>query len=1181
MNKITDMTTANLARIINKNQNIKCLKLSMSGLNERSVIEVLSSCKVLKQLVQVDLNFAHLSAPVSENGPHMYFSIDDIIQQIVIIEEEDPYNSIMEEINKQLTHFTLSNCSHKEMFSALAALSSLEHLDVNSSTIPFAAISSTIENNTSLKHINISNCSLCEHMFHIIAKAMSTLTQLGYLNISGIRVTKKAAGFVAATIAKNLAIYHFDVSKCQLQPNGLMKIVKSLMHLKNLSYLDISYSYFTAEAANELAYTFTQGVELEHLCLSNCNLYEQSFLAIVKSLASMTALRHLNLSNNIINSQTAFALSDCIANNSNIEYLDLSNCSLSENELRKVTASLKLLSSLKHLNFSSSVLNVHVVDDLAFAIGNNTGLEYINFSNCQVQKNGIFKILQKMLQTHTLKYINFQSNIIDTGQVDKKKSKNVITILVRIIVNNKSLEYVNFSSCGLSALDVTSIMKAQSVLSNLVYINISNNDVDTEAADEISSVIKSNKSLEVVDFSRCDMGVGSMSTVSNALSQCMHLRIVNLSNNVITREATKVLALSLCNIATLEHLDLSCCSLECSQFFATLSTSSSLHFKLKHINLSLNEIVCGASSYLASLLDDSGMTEYLDLSNCCLPTNDEEDGLYYILYVLKNSNYLKHLNLQSNKFTKTSACTLYNVLCINQELEYLNLDQCEVPEFFLGDILKQCRALKLLDISNSIVTDEAACVLSSVISSRVLEYLNMKDCILQKDGTEILVNAMALNTNMQYKVMEEETKHAIVGVVISNLTISMYRFDVTKYDPFAVNLNFGIIKPICYYKLTPHCISEKMCSLIVSAFSTEDVEYLNISHCELSDYNFHLIMQAIQHISSLKYFVHKSSTIQDDGLNNIVTVMYNCNSNVLHVDLSDCSISGSHISCVAKGLVTVQNLRYLNISSNEMTKEAVNDVASVITCCKTLEHFHANTCGIDDVGIEIICEALSTITSLLSFDISYNQIGNNCAGQIASVLYSNAKLEYLDFTNCFTENLFTVGPIKLKSIKSLSLENNLIDNNSAEIIKTALINNIMIENLILSHCNMTEEGLLLILSTLENVHSLKYINLGSNDFTKLIAEQMFSVLHANGNLWNIDLSDCKLSQIDLVAYVNLVILSEGSVIQHINFKHNNCDVGHDDSDLHEDECCFTVTSTEIKDDPLKVTGQESQLRSDK
>ena len=73
-----------------------------------------------------------------------------------------------------------------------------------------------------------------------------------------------------------------------------------------------------------------------------------------------------------------------------------------------------------------------------------------------------------------------------------------------------------------------SIMIARSVLSNLVCIYVSNNDVDTEATNEISSVIKRNKSLEVLEFSRCDMGVGSMSTVSKALSQCMHLRIVNL-----------------------------------------------------------------------------------------------------------------------------------------------------------------------------------------------------------------------------------------------------------------------------------------------------------------------------------------------------------------------------------------------------------------------------------------------------------------------------------------------------------------------------------------------------------------------------------------------------------------------------------------------------------------------------
>ena len=66
-------------------------------------------------------------------------------------------------------------------------------------------------------------------------------------------------------------------------------------------------------------------------------------------------------------------------------------------------------------------------------------------------------------------------------------------------------------------------------------------------------------------------------------------------------------------------------------------------------------------------------------------------------------------------------------------------------------------------------------------------------------------------------------------------------------------------------------------------------------------------MQGIKHISSLKYFVHKSSTIRDECLNNIDTVMYNCNSKVLHVDLSDCDLSGSHMARTAKGLETLPN----------------------------------------------------------------------------------------------------------------------------------------------------------------------------------------------------------------------------------------------------------------------------------
>ena len=174
--------------------------------------------------------------------------------------------------------------------------------------------------------------------------------------------------------------------------------------------------------------------------------------------------------------------------------------------------------------------------------------------------------------------------------------------------------------------------------------------------------------------------------------------------------------------------------------------------------------------------------------------------------------------------------------------------------------------------------------------------------------------------------------------------------------------------------------------------------------------------------------------------------------------------------------------------------------------------------------------------------MSNNYIGNNCAEHIYCALCSNTNLQQLDFTNCFAENLFIISntPAQLKSIKTLSLENNVIDDNAAEIIKSVFIYDSRIELLNLSHCSMTESGLISVISALKTVKGLKHLELNSNDFTKVVAENMLSTIKANHYLKKIDLSHCNLSQTDLIAYVNQ-ILSGDSAIQYIDFSYNSCD----------------------------------------
>jgi len=1146
-NKITDVAANNLSLMITKNRYIECLKLSMNSLQEKSVIKLLSSCKVLYKLNCVDFDFSHFSAPVSEDSYHIYLSIDDVIHSIKVVDDndEDDLYTYIEAMNdiKQIKHITVSNCNNVGMFSALVLLSSLEHLDVNSSAIPFTAISTTIANNVQLKHINLSNCSLQDHMFLEIAKAMSLLMLLRYLNVSGIKINETSASFLAGAIVKNPAIYHLDISKCQLQHYGLLKIIRNFKYLKYLSYLDVSYNCFTVEAAHELSNILSYCMDMEHVSLSHCNLYEQSFLFIAKSLANLTTLRHINLSANVVNFKIASAMHDCISSNHNLEYFDISNCFISENDVQTITASLKLLTSLRKLNISSIKLNFTAVNDLADLISDNPNLEYLNISNCEAHEDDVLKILMHgLLHTYTLEYLNLQS-VIHIDQVSKEMCKNVILALVTIVNNNKSLETFNLSNWELSASELRHVLQALSGLSSLLHFNISHNDVafHNDAAGEIAFVIKNNKSLEVLNFSNCSMRGDSISTVATALAQCTQLASVNLSNNIITKEATSKIALGLCNSATLEHINLSGCSLEFPQFFSTLNSSVTFHFKLKQINLSSNIIDYNASLDLATFLEVGRLVECLDLSNCFSTVNkEEEDSLFYILTALKNSNYLKQLDLESDKFSERATRALYNVTCVNQKLEYLNLKQCNVSESLLGDIISQCRVLKFLDISHNAVTDETADVLSSAIfGSNCLQYLNVNDCILQEDATDIITNAFMHDTQLHFTVAEEDIKHTkqIDGIVLSNLNVSILQLIIEDYNALTEHLGLNIVKPIYYFNLASHCISEKMNEFILSAFSTLNIEYFDVSGCDLRDYTCYLLMKAIKHRSSLRYLLFKSSTIPDEGLNNIVAMMYN-NSKLTHVDLSDCELSASQVSNIAKGLRTLNNLISLNISKNSVNNEAIDDIASVITRNKTLQDLNISNCGIDDVGIQSIFKALSTITSLLSLDFSNNHVGESSAGHIASVLLSNASLYYLNFMNCFVENLSPIfdGP-KMQAIKHLSLENNVIDDCAAEFLKSAFIDNTKIEYLNLSQCSLTEAGMISILSALEAFNSLQSLNLSLNDFTKMNSDRVSYVMQANCNLTRLELADCKLSPTNLVDYINYAV-GDTSLIQFIDFSYN-------------------------------------------
>jgi len=86
------------------------------------------------------------------------------------------------------------------------------------------------------------------------------------------------------------------------------------------------------------------------------------------------------------------------------------------------------------------------------------------------------------------------------------------------------------------------------------------------------------------------------------------------------------------------------------------------------------------------------------------------------------------------------------------------------------------------------------------------------------------------------------------------------------------------------------------------------------------------------------------------------------------------------------------------VSHNEVSDEAPIKLASVITYNTSLEHLYLHNCSLDDNGILIICDALTQLSSLVSFDINDNHIILNPTEMAAAVLFINTALNSICFS---------------------------------------------------------------------------------------------------------------------------------------------------------------------------------------
>ena len=1157
-NIITEMVAVKLAKVITNNPTITNISLTPS---DSSITKVMSSCTTLSALKCIDFKFLINSIKFSKLAKDC---LENILFMVKIDYVDDEYASIGKDV-REISHWTYTNCSNREMFNCLESLSSLHHLDVNTSTITYNVISNTIKNNIGLKYINISNCCWQESCstvtaedtiyveiivgddidtFYVIAKSLSSLQQIEYLDISGNKITNKIARAIGTTIHNNKRLQHLNLSNCQLQTTGFLTILNALSSVNNLSYLDVSYNHFSNEVSKLFTGVIKSNRKLVQLNLSNCKLIEGEFLNGILP-QHLVHTRHLNFSRNILSCKIISALGLIIISNANLQWFDISHCKLSEEGMKTITSCLKMINSLKHLNISCCAIHSSSADDLAAALSCNRGLEHLNLADCQVQEMSIIKILQELAKNSTLKYLNLKSNLLcapisSSSHKYQYVSSKAIMELVGVVNNNMSLEYINLSNCGLLISEVTDIVAALSGLSHLQYIDISHSIITDEATVGISSVITNNPSLEHFCMSNCSMKEDVVEKVTKALVFSRSLHTLDLGGNCMNELAAKNVSTTISNSQLLEHLNLSSCSQNCFNFYDTMFDHfKNLKYYIKYLDLGSNPINYHGARDLASFFCESFVIEYIDFSNC----NLSEFSLLKILSSLQAIRSLRHLNLGTNVVTKESAVILKHVIVANRDLKYLLLPSCDPSGHVLEEIICVCGMMEYLDFSYNVISDHAAYDLSIVIDQSVsLQYLNINKCTITRDGKEFVTKAIADVECLQCSVVDENTLQHINVAVFNNAIL--FIFSLSNHQISADLEIFNVVKPLYYINFTPfNCsITEELPKYVESAFFSKGMVYLSIANCDLGECSLFVILEAAKHINTLQCLNLRSSRIPLEAMGDIVLTILR-NVGIKKFNICDCELSGFQITAMLKALSTLRGLRYLDISHNIVSEEVAVELETVVINNTSLEYLNVSTCGLKDSIISIISHALSNSTSLVSLDISNNHITTvETANHLAAVVRKQAKLQTVNFSNCFDGEIIhkTLDSFEItRTLKFINLESNSISYSSANIIKSFLSENTMIEYLNLSNCGIPPAGLLNILSVLGQVTTLQYLILASNAFTNSMTRKVKAIIENNKTLKHMDLSDCKLSLLQLTS---CLLLSCHSSIQHLNLSLNSADL---------------------------------------
>ena len=953
--KITNIVASQIIEVIDKNIYLEKLDLSDCYMLEDGLRSILTAMKKLTFLRYINFHKPTYKQSVHTNNDYFYSPTTSFSLLPSIIGN-----------NKLLEYLNVSNCKIREsdligITETISSFKSLKYLDISDNSITDSVathVALAIRSNRNLEYMNVSNCCMSEHALFIIFNALTALNNLVHIDVSLNIICGTATEEIIKVFSTNMFLTHLSLCQCDLGVEYFVTIMLSPKIHNFLTHLDFSYNEMNDEVVSILSSIILNNVELKYLDISNCSITENGIRIIAEMLRSLSNLRYLNISHNYMSYSSAKYITSAISCNRSIEHLDISYCGFMDTNIVDLwmcqNSALKKLNLRCNTPFQTYRINADIVDELH--------IEYLDISYCTLSGLQLIKIAKYLQTTSTLKYLDISYN---------KIPDRAATEIASVILCNPFLETLILSSCDLSRSQVLSITKALQSISKLKHLDISNNTLTFIEESEIGCIIICNSFLEHLNLSNCKLSEVQITSVAKSLSKISQLMYLDISHNEINHNASFGIASIIVNSKCLQTLNLNNCNLK-ETAFKIISDSLGTITSLASIDMSNNCITFKTAQSIAVAFSKNVDIEQFNLCACLM-----NNAALTIFSAINQHCAITHLCLRSNPITDEMAKLVGSVLSVNANIKHLDLGHCNLKEFGFIEILDgltNTTTLHYINVESNVISEELVARIASLIHRNTsLQTLNLSNCNLPKSGTQTLFFAINQIVSLEHLNVNSNVITNCVGAdlkdVISksnkmeHLDLSGCKLDDMELYNMLTSLTAS--KHLRFLNLRSSHISNESASGLLPAVITNNVSlsYLDFTDCKLQEMGLIIVAKTLQTTSRLKHLSLNCNAIKNAAAYEIALAISK-NYLLQHLSLSDCELKQEGLMAIAEALCIILSLKHLDLSHNVITDAAAATVAMGVTNNTTMQCLDMRFCKWQNSGITAISKVLNHIPTI-------------------------------------------------------------------------------------------------------------------------------------------------------------------------------------------------------------------------